>query len=163
MGDSEEVPCGACCELVDRTCEWYFCDSCGDALHHPASCNDVWHPHENLHFCNKKCASAVLKSQRVVFVLQQRMPPAPSPWRRVPAQQADQMALIGNQCAQLAALGLAVEGAHIGQCLPQQDVTSLNSRRGLRSGETCFPEALRVGVVRSKILHAGTARFRGAR
>ena len=30
---------------------------------------------------------------------------------------ADQMALIGNQCAQLAALGLAVEGAHIGQCL----------------------------------------------
>ena len=78
MGDSEEVPCGACCELVDRTCEWYFCDSCGDALHHPASCNDVWHPHENLHFCNKKCASAVLKSQRVVFVLQQRMPPAPS-------------------------------------------------------------------------------------
>ena len=30
---------------------------------------------------------------------------------------ADQMALIGNQCSQLATLGLAVEGAHIGQCL----------------------------------------------
>ena len=76
MGDSEEVLCGACCEPVDRSSKWYSCGNCGDALHHPDSCSDVWHPHDELHFCNKKCASAMLKSQRAVFVLQQRMPSA---------------------------------------------------------------------------------------
>ena len=78
MGDGEEVLCGACCEPLDRTCVWHACDSCADALHDPDNCSDVWHPHDKLHFCNKKCASTLLKSQRVVFVLQQRMPPAPS-------------------------------------------------------------------------------------
>ena len=81
MADSEELFCGACGESINRTDNnWVWCDECGDAIHTPKSCGDVWHPHEQCKFCGKACARRFLKSagDDFCFELQQRMPPAPS-------------------------------------------------------------------------------------
>ena len=70
--DDDGGLCGACgdniMEMVYRECE-----HCGQDLHNPAVCDDVWAPHALYCFCNKGCAAKYLRAHPGAFGLVKRV------------------------------------------------------------------------------------------
>ena len=86
-GDRDDALCGACGELISDII-FPECEHCGQDLHDPDDCPDVWQPHVLYKFCNKGCAAKFLRlnAQRVAFPLVQRLQSAPAGASPCPAE-----------------------------------------------------------------------------